>query len=124
MGRLWILLLSLAIGLHSCGGKDPDALRVANHSFSQPDEVVVEHIDLDLEVDFDRERIGGRATLHIHNKRDSDRLVLDTRELNIERVTLGHSEAPADFVIGESVEFLGQPLVIDITPQTELVHID
>jgi aminopeptidase N len=85
---------------------------------------VVEHIDLDLEVDFDRERIGGRATLHIHNKRDSDRLVLDTRELNIERVTLGHSEAPADFVIGESVEFLGQPLVIDITPQTELVHID
>ncbi|HVR95126.1 MAG TPA: M1 family metallopeptidase [Thermoanaerobaculia bacterium] len=93
------------------------------HSYSHPDEVAVEHLKLDLTVDFNRRQLFGRASLRLNHKTGADRLILDTRDLNIQRVLLdGGTEAR--FNLGEAKEFLGRPLEIQITPQTQWVHVD
>jgi len=98
------------------GGPDPS-------SFSRPDEVTVTHLAWDATVDFKTETIAGRASLTLENETGADKLHLDTRDLTIEKVTLDDgSEAP--FALGAAVEFFGQPLTIDIHPETKVVHID
>ena len=39
-------------------------------SFSRPDVCIVQHIDLDLEVDFEKRVIAGTARLSVERKRD------------------------------------------------------
>jgi aminopeptidase N len=119
---LLMLLGSLPLCAQGCGrAKDPV---VTHHSFARPDEVVVEHLDLDLVVDFDARRIRGRASLFIRNRTRAGRLFLDTRDLRVARVTLGDEETPASFSLGAPVEYLGAPLSVDITPETQRVDIE
>ena len=94
------------------------------HSFARPDEAIVKHLDLDIHVDFEKKRISGKAHLHIDNKTKTDKLYLDTRGLHIKEVTLQGHEVKTKFILGEQVKYLGRPLIIDITPETEWVHID
>jgi aminopeptidase N len=93
------------------------------HSFSRPQEAVMTHLDLDIVVDFEKKQIAGKAVLRIENKKGVDKLYLDSRDLTIERVTLGKTETETEFSGGGAEEFLGQPLVIDIQPQTKIVNI-
>lgn len=93
------------------------------HSFSRPAEVSVKHLDLNLTVNFEQKRLSGSARLAIENHTGSDKLHLDTRTLDISRVALDHGQA-ANYVRGESVEHLGQPLIIDIRPETEAVTVE
>lgn len=115
--------IALMLLVQSCGPAVEPA-RVSNHSFARPQEAVVTHLDLDLEIDFDEQRIRGRASLHITNRNGTDKLYLDARDLAVERVTLGESDEGTTFVLGDPVEFLGQPLVIDIEPRTSVVNVD
>ena len=93
------------------------------HSFARPADVAVEHLKLDLGVDFARRQLAGRASLRIKNKAGADRLVLDTRDLDIQRVTLDNGTATR-FTLGEPVELLGRALEIEITPETQWVNVD
>ncbi|MEO8381782.1 MAG: M1 family metallopeptidase [Acidobacteriota bacterium] len=93
------------------------------HSFARPDEAVVRHLTLDLDVDFDRKRLVGSATLDIETSAGARQLVLDTNGLVVERVTLSDG-TPAPFAIGASAPHLGSPLTIDIQPGTKSVKID
>jgi len=93
------------------------------HSFARPDEAVVRHLALDLDVDFDRKRLSGSATLEIETSGDARELVLDTHGLSVQRVTLGDG-SEARFAIGEAKPFLGAPLTIAITPSTKSVRIE
>jgi leukotriene-A4 hydrolase len=93
------------------------------HSFAKPADVVVNHMDLDLEVDFDKKRIIGKNILHITNKTGARQLHLDTRDLVIARVTLDKSETDTKFSLGDEVKFLGKPMVIDIKPDTKEVNV-
>ncbi|MFQ5710057.1 MAG: M1 family metallopeptidase [bacterium] len=123
----FIPLFGLLIVLAACskqpGPSDAKGDRKDAHSFARPDEAVVKHLDLDLAVDFKKRRISGRAGLEIENKSGTDKLFLDSRDLTIERVTLDADEQEAKFSLGEPVEYLGQPLIIDITPETKLVNV-
>lgn len=93
------------------------------HSFARPDEAVVRHLALDLDVDFERKRLAGSATLQIETSADARELVLDIHGLTIDRVT--HADgSEAKFTIGESKPFLGSPLAIDLAPGTKSVKID
>ncbi|HSF39807.1 MAG TPA: M1 family metallopeptidase [Thermoanaerobaculia bacterium] len=94
------------------------------HSFAHPDEVAVEHLKLDLSVDFTSRQLTGRASLRLANKTGADRLYLDTRDLTIRKVTLDDGKTEAAYTLGNEVEFLGRPLEIRITPQTRWVSID
>ena len=94
------------------------------HSFSRPDEVAVDHLKLDLTVDFDQRQLSGRASLRLTDH-TVDRLVLDTRDLTIKRVTLDDG-AETQFTLGNQgkLDFMGRPLEIRIQPGTKWVHVD
>lgn len=92
------------------------------HSFSNPHQVGVAHLELDLTVDFEQEKIIGQASLRLENKAESNQLVLDSYDLTIQQITVDEG-APATFSLGKKEKFLGQPLTVDITPTTEWVHI-
>ncbi|HUO86951.1 MAG TPA: M1 family aminopeptidase/hydrolase, partial [Thermoanaerobaculia bacterium] len=93
------------------------------HSFSEPWDVAISHLDLDLAVDFERRVLAGRASLTLDRRADSDRLVLDTRGLAIDRVTLDDG-GEARFTVGAPDPTLGAPLTIALDPDTEVVHVE
>ena len=93
------------------------------HSFAKPDEVVVKHLDLDLTVNFEKKELSGKAALQIENKTGATKLYLDTRDLNISKVTLDQSDKPAKFQLGEAIKYLGQSLEVDIEPTTKVVNV-
>lgn len=108
---------------HPAPGTGENVIARDAHSFSQPELVTVEHLALSLGVDFPAKRLVGSATLQIANHAGAERLVLDTRDLNVTRVTLDNGEE-TNFVLGTEVEFLGQPLTIAIEPETRWVRIE
>jgi hypothetical protein len=56
-------------------------------SYAEPAKVVIKDLALDLKLDFDSKQIGGTATYTLEWKqKDAKQLVLDTRELTIEKV--------------------------------------
>jgi len=93
------------------------------HSFANSDEVVVKHLVLDLSVNFESKTLSGKATLTLDHKKKTNNLILDTRDLTIEKITLDEKETPAKFSLGEEVKFLGKPLTVTITPKTKSVTI-
>lgn len=93
------------------------------HSFSKPAEAVVKHLNLNIEVDFDSMKISGVARLHIKNLTGTKKLYLDTRDLHIRQVTLNQEEKETNYVLGRKRKYLGQPLIINITPETEIVNV-
>ncbi|MEM7480081.1 MAG: M1 family metallopeptidase [Acidobacteriota bacterium] len=94
------------------------------HSFARPGEVTVEHLDLTLAVDFEEKVLSGRASLRLPAGHGAVRLVLDTRDLTIDRITLDDSDAEATFELGEVEGTLGRPLTVEIAPDTGTVHVD
>jgi leukotriene-A4 hydrolase len=91
------------------------------HSFARPDEAVVRHIALDLDVDFGEKRLAGSATLEIETNGGARELVLDSNGLTIDRVTVGGTDAT--WTLGDARPYLGCPLTIAIEPSTKSVTI-
>jgi len=93
-------------------------------SLANINEVRISHLDLDLTVDFNGQVLSGNATLHLDNMKDTDVLILDTRGLTIHDVTLGSDHEETNYALGEYVRYLGRPLTIAITTETEIVTIE
>jgi aminopeptidase N len=93
------------------------------HSYSRPNEARVNHLALSLGVDFQKRQLNGVAILQISNTSRGNLLVLDTRDLTINRVTRDGGKATTHR-IGESKAGFGAPLEIDITPITREVTIE
>jgi len=93
------------------------------HSYAEPWDVAVTHLSLDLEPDFDRQVLEGTAELTLDRRAGADRLHLDTRGLDVRRVTLGDG-SETEFALGPEDELLGRRLSIDLAPGTESVRID
>jgi len=89
----------------------PDA--VDSSTFAQPQIARVTHVALDLALDFERDSVGGTATLDILARPDASQIVLDSDGLQISRVTDARGNE-LDFEIGERVEGKGAPLTITI----------
>jgi leukotriene A-4 hydrolase/aminopeptidase len=108
------------------GADNPPARDV--HSFARPEHVRVRHVDLDLTVDFDRQRLHGQATLSIERTSadESQPLVLDSRDLAIEKVdtsTDGRQFAPAKFQLGKRDEILGTPISVSLPRGAKFVRV-
>ena len=117
MNKIITILLTLFIS--ACNSKED--LRVDLHSFSEPHHVVTTHLDLDVEVDFEKEIIFGVAHYEIQNLTGHNQLVLDVNGLEIDKVTIDNKES--SFQLGYQDSILGQPLIIDVDEDTKAVSI-
>ncbi len=90
---------------------------IDDHSYSNPHQVRVTHVDLALDVLFDRKILQGVAVLTLQRKDAQAPLILDTRNLKIEQAETsrnGVSYAPSTFTVGAVDKFLGAPLTITL----------
>jgi aminopeptidase N len=97
------------------------------HSFSNPEEVRVRHIDLDLTVLFEEKRLHGIAVLSLDKLRSARRLILDTVDLRIlktEGTTDGTNYFPTSFFLAEADPILGAALTIDLPEEVARVRIE
>jgi aminopeptidase N len=93
------------------------------HSFAKPQEAVVTHLEWDADVNFETKIITAKASLTIKKSDDAEKIILDIKDLQIDRVTLGTEEDKVDFQIGDEKAHMGRPLTIRLEKNTELVNI-
>jgi aminopeptidase N len=103
------------------------AMAADPHSYAQPDQVRVTHLDLDLTMDFAKRELAGSATLKLDWKDAKARsLVLDTRDLTIGRVEgvdpTGKT-SPLPFVLAPRDKELGSKLTIQAPSHPASVRI-
>jgi leukotriene-A4 hydrolase len=98
------------------------------HSYANPDQVRVRHVDLDLEVLFDRKTLKGTSTLTlVRAASGAQPLKLDTRDLKIiktESLNDGANFTTVPFTLGEPDIILGAPLTIEIPAEATKVRIE
>lgn len=96
------------------------ALAAEPHSYAQPDQVRVTHLDLDLKLDFPHRQLDGQATLTLDWKNPAAKsLVLDTRDLqiaSIEAVDAAGKTSALKYALAPRDKELGSKLTIQ-TPQ-------
>ena len=105
------ILLFLA-GISAANGAEDQ------HSFANPDQVSVAHLDLDLQVDFDRQTLGGWADLTLsYADPATTEILLDTRDLHIDRVEQldgGAVVGTLVHTVGERDEVMGSRLTVTL----------
>ena len=97
-----------------------------HHSFANPDEIRLTHIDLDLDIDFDTETMSGTATMDVEFvDPEATEVVLDTRELTIEsvEVEVDGDWQTAGYELGEAETFFGSPLTIQLPTDARRVRV-
>ncbi|WP_417368875.1 M1 family metallopeptidase [Gelidibacter japonicus] len=90
------------------------------HSYAKPNNAFINHLNLDISVDFDNEIIKGKATYDIVTN-NSTQIILDSKHLDIESVMADGKET--EFSLGANDKILGQPLTITIAKDTKKIEI-
>ena len=101
-------------------------MREDHHSYSNPEQVRVSRVELDLDVSFERKSLEGSATLILKRQDETADLVLDTRDLAVEGVEAADASgafAPAAYELGEADAILGAPLRIKLPVDAERVRV-
>ena len=91
-------------------------------TYAVPQEARVTHVALDLDLDFDAQRVGGIATLRVLAAPGAETIVLDTNGLEIASVTDGEGRA-LDWAVAMPVADpgpMGMPLTIQLNGAEEL----
>lgn len=83
------------------------------HSFSEPEIARAVHLDLSIEVDFEKEILRGQAHYLISKSENAKTIIFDTYDIVIEKVTGNNEELK--FSLGKKDEIKGQPLIIDLS---------
>lgn len=117
--KLFALLTLMAFTVVACQleQKAPETEKVTPsdpHSFSNPAEARGTHLDLELYVHFDRKELEGVARWTIEAAPGAKEIVFDTRQMHIDKVTVGEAENPLDFTLGEEDPLLGQALRVSL----------
>ncbi len=100
----------------------PDIVRHADpHTFARPEEAVINHLSLELTVDFRKKILSGSVKLDIKSAEDAKEIILDTRDLKIEKVLVDGKEEK--FLLADSIPFMGQALKIPITHSSKNVTV-
>lgn len=93
------------------------------HSYGNPEQVKVTHINLDLNVDFDAKVMSGTAELQYEKVApDADKLIVDTRDLTIKSITANGEAVP--FTLRETESHMGAALEIMLPANGDSVTID
>jgi leukotriene A-4 hydrolase/aminopeptidase len=91
------------------------------HTFAVPEDAKIIHLDLKLNVDFDKKMLSGIAAYDIEVQNNIDKIHLDTRNLTIEKVEVDGQKA--EFELANEDENLGQKLTIPVTNQSKKITI-
>jgi leukotriene-A4 hydrolase len=83
------------------------------HSFARPAEARVTHVALDLNADMQAHELRGTATLTLQRRPGATDLVLDTRDLDIEKVA-DSGGAALEHTLGDADPIKGRPLTIKL----------
>ncbi len=138
--RSLALLLSCAAVLAAGCSKEPESAPVAatpkpavetpvdrdEHSYAEPRKVAIDDLALDIAVDFDAKTIGGTATYTLDWKdKAATQLVLDTRDLTIEKVEgeAGNAWAPLQYALAAKDPVLGSKLTIETPARNTKVRV-
>ncbi|KAF1725994.1 M1 family metallopeptidase [Pseudoxanthomonas japonensis] len=138
--RSLALLLSCAAVLAAGCSKEPESAPVAatpkpavetpvdrdEHSYAEPRKVAIDDLALDIAVDFDAKTIGGTATYTLDWKdKTATQLVLDTRDLTIEKVEgeAGNAWAPLQYALAAKDPVLGSKLTIETPARNAKVRV-
>ncbi len=96
-------------------------------SFSNPRQIVVRHVDLDLDVLFSQKTLKGTAVLTIeHADSRARELILDTRELQVDEIGTSTDNSvfrEAKFQLGAAQKYLGTPLTVQVPSDAKFVRI-
>ena len=96
------------------------------HSFANPSAVRVRHVDLNWDVLFDQKILKGSATLTVERASQTAPLILDPRDLKIEKVETsagGTTYSAGTFTVGASDKILGSSLTIPLPTNATRVRI-
>ena len=91
------------------------------HSYSQPDEAVVTHLNWNASVNFEDRIIRATAIYDIATSETAERILLDCVDLTIEAVAVDGK--PVDWSMGPEQDFIGQPLSIPVQPSSKRISI-
>ena len=131
---LFILLFLFSILFNACN-TDADEqvnnkcntsinkIEMDTHTFSNYTKVFIKHTHLDIEVDFASKRVFGVVTHSIDNSCKQDSIILDTKYLDIQKITLDNG-IEAKYNYGNFDELLGTPLVIFLDNDTKEISIE
>ncbi len=94
------------------------------HSYANSHEVKVTHFDLALAISFERKNLSGYVNLTIEHQeaRLAKQLILDTRDLTIERIENSEGQA-LSYQLAQADEILGSRLTIDLIADDAAVKI-
>ena len=95
---------------------------IDEYTYARPAEAVITHLDLDVEVNFASKIISGVASYHVVNKTGTNMIILDSKGLEIEKVTLGDGESTEFALVGYS-QYMGRKLEITISQSTTRINI-
>jgi aminopeptidase N len=96
------------------------------HSYANPSAVRVRHVDLDWDVLFEQKILKGSVTLTIERTSQTEPLILDTRDLKIDKVETsadGTRYEAGRFKLGDHDKILGAPLTIPLPAKATRVRI-
>jgi leukotriene-A4 hydrolase len=97
------------------------------HSFSNPEQVRVRHLNLDLTVSFENKTLHGIAVLTLERLDPTKHLVVDTMKLKILKTEVsfeGINYSPASSSVDEPDAILGSALTIELSAEARYVRIE
>ncbi len=119
------LFITISVLILACSHQEisvmPDLIP-KNHSYSNYDSINLKHLYLNLKVDFNKKILKGKVVYTLENINNLSYLILDTKNLKIEKVLLEDSANTA-WSEGEENDILGKALVIQINSNTQKVAI-
>ncbi len=127
---LFLCCLAFMIALGSCkkssttNASENTTMKTYDpHSYALPSEAVMTHLNWTADIDFEKKIIQGVARISIHASEDAKKIMLDTKGLEIDKVTVGLDESPTEFSLAPAQEPLGSALEVEIQPGTKIINI-
>jgi aminopeptidase N len=120
LARLAAICAAFLLATPATANTDPN-------SYANTDQVIVTRLALDLEVDFDKKQLAGSAELVLDwHDRNARELVLDTRDLTIEKVeamNVGGAAHAVKYTLDKADPLLGSALHIELAQPAAAVRI-
>jgi len=120
MNKAFVIVMTILI-ITSCNTSTKETIvlnkedYIDHHSYSNPQNVLVKHMDMDMKIDFDKKIIQGLVRYSLERKVGNE-LILDIRNLNVHKIFVDDKdESPGlNYTIGPIDDLLGSALTIDL----------